>query len=78
MVQRVSTGISGLDELIDGGFAAGRVLLVVGGPGSGKTVFATQFLVNGALSSPEKVLCVSLEEKKGDRRDREKQAGTLP
>lgn len=66
MVQRVSTGISGLDELIEGGFPARRVLLVVGGPGSGKTIFATQFLVNGAVSSAEKVLYVSLEEKKDD------------
>lgn len=66
MIQRMSTGISGLDELIEGGFPARRVLLVIGGPGSGKTIFAAQFLVNGALSSTGKVLYVSLEEKKDD------------
>ena len=66
MIQRISTGISGLDELIEGGFPARRVLLVIGGPGSGKTIFAAQFLVNGALSSTGKVLYVSLEEKKDD------------
>jgi len=62
----VSSGIPGLDELLEGGFPARRVLLVVGGPGSGKTIFSTQFLVNGALTSGEKVLYVSLEEKKDD------------
>lgn len=64
-VQRVSTGIIGLDELIEGGYPTRRVILVIGGPGAGKTIFATQFLVDGAISH-EKVLYVSIEEKKDD------------
>ncbi|MCG7853424.1 MAG: ATPase [Methanosarcinaceae archaeon] len=45
---RISTGIHGLNELIDGGFLAERVYLVCGPPGSGKTTFGMQFLTHGA------------------------------
>lgn len=64
--QRTNTGIPGLDEMIEGGFPTRRVMLVVGGPGSGKTIFSIQFLVNGAMASGGRVLYVSLEEKKED------------
>jgi KaiC/GvpD/RAD55 family RecA-like ATPase len=45
---RISTGIHGLNELIDGGFIAERVYLICGPPGSGKTTFGMQFLTHGA------------------------------
>ena len=38
--ERVKTGVTGLDDLIEGGLPAGRVILVSGEPGSGKTVLA--------------------------------------
>jgi circadian clock protein KaiC len=41
------TGISGLDEITSGGLPRGRTTLVAGGPGCGKTVLATEFLVRG-------------------------------
>ena len=41
-----STGIVGLDEITDGGLPSRRLAAVTGGPGSGKTVFALQFLVH--------------------------------
>jgi KaiC/GvpD/RAD55 family RecA-like ATPase len=63
---RVPTGVPGLDELIDGGFPARRTVLLVGGPGSGKTILAIQFLVYGTVASDDRVLYVSLEEKKED------------
>jgi KaiC/GvpD/RAD55 family RecA-like ATPase len=63
-IARTPTGISGLDEMLNGGFPRGRVVLVVGGPGSGKTVLATQFLVNGIKNYDENGLFVSLDESK--------------
>jgi len=61
---RTPTGIPGFDEMLNGGFPKGRVVLIVGGPGSGKTIFATQFLVNGIKSYGENGLLVSLDESK--------------
>jgi len=62
---KVSTGIHGLDKLINGGFNKESVNLVVGGSGSGKTIFALQFLVEG-LKKGEPGLLVTFEEKKED------------
>ncbi|HKS59763.1 MAG TPA: ATPase domain-containing protein [Thermoplasmata archaeon] len=58
---RVSSGISGLDEMLGGGFPSGHVVLLTGLPGTGKTCFALQFLVAG-LAKGEKGLFLSLEE----------------
>jgi len=49
-MNRVKTGIFGFDELIEGGLPEGRAFLISGGAGTGKTIFATAFLVNGALA----------------------------
>ena len=57
--ERVRTGVPGFDELIEGGFIAGKAYLVTGPPGSGKTTFAMQFLVEGAKNG-EKVAYISL------------------
>jgi KaiC/GvpD/RAD55 family RecA-like ATPase len=48
VMNRVATGIPGFDELVEGGLPEGRAFLVSGGTGTGKTIFATQFLINGA------------------------------
>jgi len=60
----VPTGIEGLDELISGGFPQGRVILVLGGPGSGKTILASQFLYKGISERNENAVFVSLDESK--------------
>jgi circadian clock protein KaiC len=57
---RVSTGIHGLDSFIQGGFKQGSINLIEGGPGSGKTIFATQFLLEG-LKKGEPVAYVTFE-----------------
>ena len=62
---RVPTGIVELDGLIEGGLRAGKTYLVVGEPGTGKTVFGLQFLVNG-LMEKEKGLYVAIDEKPAD------------
>ena len=61
---RSPTGISGLDEMVAGGFPQGRVLLVLGEPGAGKSIFCSQFLYNGITKFGENGLLVSMEENK--------------
>ncbi len=61
-VARIPTGVPGLDELIPGGIPKGSVILVVGGPGSGKSIFSLQFLLNGALNYGEPGAYISMEE----------------
>lgn len=58
---RISTGISGLDEMLKGGFLPNRTILLRGGPGTGKTIFSIQYLVEGAKKG-QKGLYVTLEE----------------
>jgi circadian clock protein KaiC len=60
----VPTGVEGLDELISGGFPKNRVVLVIGGPGAGKTILATQFLYKGLTNFNENGVLVSLDEGK--------------
>ena len=47
-VDKTPSGIAGFDQITDGGLPRGRSTLVCGGPGSGKTIFAVEFLVRGA------------------------------
>jgi circadian clock protein KaiC len=56
------TGIVGFDQITGGGLPANRVTAVLGGPGSGKTLFAIQTLVHGARSRREPGLFVAFEE----------------
>jgi KaiC/GvpD/RAD55 family RecA-like ATPase len=58
----VHTGVEGLDELLSGGLPKGRVVLVLGGPGTGKTILATQFLWKGISQYGENGIFVSLDE----------------
>jgi KaiC/GvpD/RAD55 family RecA-like ATPase len=60
----IPTGVQGLDELVSGGFPKGRVILVVGGPGTGKTILASQFLYKGIADYNENAVLVSLDEGK--------------
>ena len=60
---KTPTGINGLDEITLGGVPQGRPTLICGGPGCGKTLFAMEFLVNGALKYNEPGVFVTFEEK---------------
>jgi KaiC/GvpD/RAD55 family RecA-like ATPase len=60
-ILRVSTGIPGLDRMLGGGLLAGRPYLVTGGVGSGKTLLALSFLLDG-LRRNEEVLLVAVDE----------------
>jgi circadian clock protein KaiC len=62
-LKRCPTGVPGLDAILDGGLPAGRLYLIQGDPGVGKTTMAMQFLMEGARRG-EKGLYVSLSETK--------------
>lgn len=62
MVERVPTGIPGLDQLLGGGFVKKRHSIICGGPGSGKTTLAYEFLYRGAAEFGDKGLFLSLEQ----------------
>ena len=62
-LDKAETGIYGLDELTFGGLARGRTTLLCGGPGTGKTVLAAQFLVNGAMEFDEPGVFLAFEER---------------
>ncbi len=59
---KTPTGIRGLDEITRGGLPKGRPTLVCGGPGSGKTLLALTFLVNGAVQFDEPGVLMTFEE----------------
>lgn len=63
IVERVPTGIKNFDCLIEGGFEKNSINLLVGGSGSGKTILAVQFLIEG-IKKGENCLYVTFEEKK--------------
>lgn len=61
-LRKAPTGIPGLDEITEGGLPAGRPTLVAGGPGSGKTLVAMTFLVNGAVRFDEPGVLMTFEQ----------------
>jgi circadian clock protein KaiC len=62
---KISTGINQFDKMTKGGYERNSINLVAGGSGSGKTIFALQFLING-FKKNEKGLYVTFEEKKSE------------
>jgi circadian clock protein KaiC len=65
-LDRVKTGVAAFDELVMGGLPRARTTVVGGTPGSGKTVFATQFLAHGITTSDENGVLVTFEEPPAD------------
>jgi circadian clock protein KaiC len=59
---KAPTGITGFDEITGGGLPRGRTTLLLGGPGSGKTILSLQFLVHGARACAEPGIFVAFEE----------------
>jgi circadian clock protein KaiC len=62
LLPKRATGIDGFDDLSAGGLPRDRTSLIMGGPGSGKTVFALQCLVNGLRQRQEPGIFVAFEE----------------
>ncbi len=63
---KVASGITGFDEITNGGLPAGRTALVYGNAGCGKTLLSIQFLVAGAVKYDEPGVFVSFEESRND------------
>ncbi len=61
MIKRIATGIPGLDRLLEGGLVENSVNLLTGETGTGKTIFATQFIYGGLLNGEPGVF-ITLEE----------------
>jgi circadian clock protein KaiC len=61
-LQKERTGIPGFDEITRGGLPSGRPTLVCGSAGAGKTLFAMEFLVRGAMMYNEPGVFISFEE----------------
>jgi len=64
---KARTGISGLDEILSGGFSRGHIFLLEGTPGAGKTTVALQFLLAGAEAG-ERSLYITLSETEAELR----------
>ncbi len=65
-LQKCATGIEGLDQITQGGLPSGRSTLVCGGTGCGKTLFAMEFLIRGALDYGEPGVLMAFEEETPD------------
>src|SRR6202012_940242 len=65
---QVATGVSGLDDVLQGGLSRGHLFLLEGEPGAGKTTIALQFLIEGAKTG-EKCLYITLSETESELRD---------
>jgi circadian clock protein KaiC len=61
-LKKAPSGIVGFDEISGGGLPAGRPTIVCGGPGCGKTMFAMEFLVRGAIEFGEPGVLMTFEE----------------
>ena len=59
-MQRIKTGLEGLDRLIEGGFPKNSITLISGPPGGGKSIFCFQFLYEG-IKNGEKCLFLTLD-----------------
>ena len=65
---KARTGVEGLDDILAGGLQRGRVYLIEGSPGTGKTTIATQFLLEGAKQG-ERGLYITLSETEEELRE---------
>ena len=65
---KAATGVVGLDNIMAGGLSRGRVFLLEGAPGTGKTTIATQFLMEGEARG-ERGLYITLSENEEELRE---------
>jgi len=72
---RIPTGITGLDKLIEGGFVPGSANLISGSPGTGKSIFGMQYIHTGATKFKERGLYISFEQRIPEIYDQAKRFG---
>jgi circadian clock protein KaiC len=63
--RRITTGVKGLDEILEGGIPSNHIYLLAGDPGTGKTTLGLQFLLAG-VALGESVLLIALAETKAE------------
>src|SRR5688572_29508418 len=63
VLQKVLTGIHGLDEITGGSLPKGRTSLVCGAAGSGKTLLSLEYIIRGAMEYNEPGVFMAFEEK---------------
>ena len=61
---KMSSGLPGLDTMLDGGFNRGRVVLILGEPGTGKTIICSQYLYHGAATLGDRTMFIGMNEPK--------------
>ncbi|ADP77917.1 putative circadian clock protein, KaiC [Methanothermus fervidus DSM 2088] len=74
-MKKVKTGIPGMDDILHGGIPERNIVLLSGGPGTGKTIFCQQFLYKGVKEYNEPGILVALEEHPVQIRENMKQFG---
>ena len=67
VTDKANFGVAGLDDITKGGLARGRLFLLEGSPGTGKTTIASQFLIAGATRG-ERCLYITLSETEDEMR----------
>ncbi len=67
--KRAKTGIEGIDYLTKGGLPRNRCIAVLGGPGTGKSIFLMQFLINGVNQYGEPGIYITFEEDVDELKD---------
>ncbi len=75
---KVATGVTGLDDILEGGFPAGRTTLISGGPGTGKTMLGLEFLYRSALAGRAGILLLFEERANAIRRNVRSLGWNLP
>ena len=68
-VERIKTGVSGLDQVLKGGLRKNSNILITGAPGTGKTILALQFIYYGAKDSNENGIFITTEDNLDDIRN---------
>jgi circadian clock protein KaiC len=64
ILKRISTGVPGLDSLIEGGIPIGNTVMIAGNPGSGKTILCSHFVYYGLTAQDENAVYISFSESK--------------
>lgn len=74
-MERIKTYIKGFDELIESGFPKNSIIVISGNAGTGKTIFSTEFIYNGAKFANQMGVYFTFEQKKKTLFEQAKQFG---
>lgn len=75
--RRIASGVSGLDDILSGGFPAGQMYLIEGDPGTGKTTLAMQFILAG-VGGGGKSIYITLSESREELENSARSHGWNP